>query len=629
MNYRYGNKASLRRGFTLIEIMVAVALFAMVAYMGLSNLGKSRTSSHPRAVAGLLAAELQQAHQRAVAKGMPVGVVVPTNKGTRGVAQAIYFLEGHDVPRITRVVNFGTEYPGAVIGVVEWPLASGSLKSDPLVEDSKFNVAEWAGRGESFQDLAFVYDSAGKLHTNGLSHFNREYHIAVAAGMTVSPGGLSDNSFTVRECGDAFTLSLGESGGVRFSKGLASATSGIEGAGTNARSEPAQPPSPEERSNLKPAITSIDYLPKTEGPLPDGTTAIVESDGYLTLTTEATDEDGGPLFVYWEATGGSFSYDDKLPMEWDLESKTWTSTFEWRPPPDDVPGTTYELTCYVQDAFGATVSQVSPALTDVMSNYEPKIYFQSSVGGAEAVLETGTRVGKWGEGVKQWYQVSPDGTKALWREGSRIRVSNIDGSEERVLPIPGNIQNPSWSPDGKKILYWNLNGDYGVRVCDADGTNVVKLAERTGSYSISQEPRWSPLGNRILGFRNGQAYLVNPDGTDLEYLEGIPDRASYFDFSPDGKRVVFQRRQPAGGIYTADLEDSTDDATPPRLSNTKRIVSGNSLYNPRWSPKGDQVAYYEYSSRQLQLSVVAPDGSGATSLGHAAASSYSAPSWVR
>ena len=64
------------RGFSLIELMVAVMLAAIMLSLGFTGLNKARTSGNSRGLATAVASELRLAREKAIAKGSPVAVVV-------------------------------------------------------------------------------------------------------------------------------------------------------------------------------------------------------------------------------------------------------------------------------------------------------------------------------------------------------------------------------------------------------------------------------------------------------------------------------------------------------------------------------------------------------------------------
>jgi TolB protein len=117
-------------------------------------------------------------------------------------------------------------------------------------------------------------------------------------------------------------------------------------------------------------------------------------------------------------------------------------------------------------------------------------------------------------GINTYPSWSPDGKKIVFRkiidgDNSEIFVANSDGSNPRNLSNnPGFDGWPSWSPDGREIAFAsNRNGNYKIYLMDADGNNVRLLAETQGRAT---EPRWSSDGKTVY-FTNCQKV---DEGTD-------------------------------------------------------------------------------------------------------------------
>ena len=617
-----------RRGFTLYEILVSVAIMASMLALTMANARTARQSSQPHAVADILAGEFRRAHQRALSDHVPVAVVIPSQGNSRPHATSVYFMEGEEKPRPGRVVDFHREYPEAMVSVIHWPLASGATTLDPPTL-SDFDFAAWAGSG--FQDYAFVYDASGRLHSNLLPNFNGEYHVVASSGLDYAsdtpPTTLSPtlNYFSVSRVSQPFTLSLSPSGGIQVTKGLVNAASGVQELSSGmATVAPAPAISLSQTPNRDPVIEQIDFFPKMTSGLTGGATALVDRDGFLTLKVRATDPDGGPLYVTWAATGGAFSYNGRVRMQWSEAQKAWTSTWEWRPPSNVPAGQKFALVCRVADPQGAVVSMADPALQAVDPVFGGKIAFNAASGGGRAILQDGTLIGKFGTGNYQWLQVRSDGKRALWRASPGLNLRNTDGTDPVPLSM-GMVQNPSWSPDGSKILYWNLNYPMAVSVMDADGSNKRPLTPSSSSYTINQEPRWANRGDRILVYQNGLPYLVNPDGTALEALQGVPPNCYGMDFSPDSSQMVYSNYNT--GVWVCDLTDDPSDGLPPTLTNHVQLCADRVYYGPRWSQRGDLIAFYSSAGQTLKL--IRPDGTGLVDLGQAVMSNYSTPSWCR
>jgi Tol biopolymer transport system component len=123
---------------------------------------------------------------------------------------------------------------------------------------------------------------------------------------------------------------------------------------------------------------------------------------------------------------------------------------------------------------------------------------------------------------------------------ARVMMVREDGSEARELTKgPVNTGFPSWSPDGKRVVYrvWGEQ-EHGLRILNLEDNAVTKL---TGDYD--NFPRWSPDGDRIAftSFRNNDfdVYTIRPDGTGLKQLTTAPGNDGHSVWSPDGRYLLF------------------------------------------------------------------------------------------
>lgn len=135
---------------------------------------------------------------------------------------------------------------------------------------------------------------------------------------------------------------------------------------------------------------------------------------------------------------------------------------------------------------------------------------------------------------------SPDGRKVVFnsdRGGSpQIYTMNSDGSNvKRISFGKGRYSAPVWSPRGDKIAFVkSRNGRYSIGVMDTDGSDERTLTE---SY-LDEGPTWSPNGRVILFSRetkgrNGynEVWSVDLTGQNIRKIN-TPGRSSDPAWSP-------------------------------------------------------------------------------------------------
>jgi Tol biopolymer transport system component len=122
-----------------------------------------------------------------------------------------------------------------------------------------------------------------------------------------------------------------------------------------------------------------------------------------------------------------------------------------------------------------------------------------------------------------------------------IAIVNSDGSHLEVLTNgKGNYGFPSWSPDGRKLVYrGSTDSITGLYIIDLGTKTIIRLT----TNSHDNFPVWSPSGD-LIAFTskregNYDIYTIKPDGSDLKRLTTDPGNEAHSVWSPDGKWIAF------------------------------------------------------------------------------------------
>jgi Tol biopolymer transport system component len=256
--------------------------------------------------------------------------------------------------------------------------------------------------------------------------------------------------------------------------------------------------------------------------------------------------------------------------------------------------------------------------------------------------------------------------------GGEIGYLRRDGAEQGITyaggkrgPKGADIRVPSWSPDGKQVVYSRFSGrspSEPMRVFNKDpkfelySTTFLASVSNTGRIATMRfdghaadlvvidkngparsilhrdelilGPQWSADGKEIVvgvgvfsGFLdfavgnkkptdpvNGgaQVAILNADGSGYRTVTSGPNNNAFASFAPDGAHIVYRTTGPAEqGLRIMDL-----------ASKSVRTLTKVWDNFPVWSPKGDRIAFVRRLGHDFQIFTVRPDGSGETQLTH-------------
>jgi Tol biopolymer transport system component len=122
---------------------------------------------------------------------------------------------------------------------------------------------------------------------------------------------------------------------------------------------------------------------------------------------------------------------------------------------------------------------------------------------------------------------------------------DADGGNVKALTRGDKVSRvPTWSPDGKKILFTSLRSGNGFRVyvMDVDGGNTRELTTNDNPFG-SVFPSWSPDGTKIAWTdkvgEGLEIFTANADGSNAKQVTKLGGLNTYAAWSPDGKTIAF------------------------------------------------------------------------------------------
>ena len=188
-------------------------------------------------------------------------------------------------------------------------------------------------------------------------------------------------------------------------------------------------------------------------------------------------------------------------------------------------------------------------------------------------------------------------TRVAFIDGTKLKIIDSDGENERTLPTAGAALSPAWSPSGKMIVYVDAD-DRGTRIALFDLRTMRPRLFPASNRGLNITPVYTRDGKNIVWASGGDApaelLLANANGEDSVAVPFVGRRGAETtspSFSPDGKQIVFMSPVP----LTPQLYTMNVDGTGLRLLTP--IVPGKRSYRtgPEWSPNGDEIAYQQQS----------------------------------
>lgn len=189
---------------------------------------------------------------------------------------------------------------------------------------------------------------------------------------------------------------------------------------------------------------------------------------------------------------------------------------------------------------------------------------------------------------------------------NEIRVMDTDGSHNEAVTNNRTLNlSPTWSPDGRYILYTGYRArNPDLYLTDIDKNKEWRIFGKRG-LNIAGEFRHD---NKMIAFtREGEdgnidIYMIGTDGRNLKRLTHAYAIEVSPTWSPDGKLLAFvSDRTGSPQIYILDLSQGAESQRNPAVR-----LSQEGRYNtsPAWSPDGQYIAYAGKVGGQFDLFLI-------------------------
>ena len=244
---------------------------------------------------------------------------------------------------------------------------------------------------------------------------------------------------------------------------------------------------------------------------------------------------------------------------------------------------------------------------------------------------TGARKLTHGRYDSGWAVWSPDGKRLAFdsdrtdhtpndsRHVNDVFVMRPDGTGVKKLTDSKGVNgDDAWSPNGSSIAFdsdrGSSKGFSAIYIMRANGTKLRQLTDPKPPLS-DYKPRFSPDGTHLVftrergtgDFGSAALFTMRLDGSHLQRLTPFSVHADDSDWSPDGKRVVFDGypgSEAFGDIYVVHANGG-------RVVNLTRDTDGQA--DPAWSPDGTRILFLDNrvvnGVARTGLATMKPDGS--------------------
>ena len=190
--------------------------------------------------------------------------------------------------------------------------------------------------------------------------------------------------------------------------------------------------------------------------------------------------------------------------------------------------------------------------------------------------------------------------------GSHLEVMDISTGHRKILySVPGSIQAPNWTRDGKYLLYNSAEGlmyRYDLNTNTPPLLKTGLAVNNNNDHVLSFDGKMLALSN-YMGQHVSTIFTLPVEGSDKPTKITSEDSGhSYMhSWSPDGKKLIFAgQRNKQYNLWSIDIATKKET----RLTHLTTIDDG-----PEYSPDGKWIYFNSVRTGTMKIWRMKPDGS--------------------
>jgi len=180
-------------------------------------------------------------------------------------------------------------------------------------------------------------------------------------------------------------------------------------------------------------------------------------------------------------------------------------------------------------------------------------------------------------------------------DGTKLKIVDSDGANERIIPTVGAALSPAWHPSGRYLVYSDAD-DRGTRIAQVDLRTMKPRLLAASNRGLNITPAYTKDGKNIVWASGGDspaelvlASATGDDSVPRPFAGRTGFETTSPSFSPDGKQLVFMSPFPlTPQLYTMNVNGTG-------LRRITPVVVGKRSYRTgaEWSPNGDEIAFQQ------------------------------------